>query len=95
MTLARIRAAASKIGASVDYSKGDSVTHAVPHSIMVDAPKGQRWRASGCHFLGGGDWWGTQSDGAEVFAAILLDMDEGLEPCDEVGCETCAEAVQS
>ena len=61
--------------------------------FVIDSPTGMRWKASEGHTCVAGWFKGWPKADAEGWAAILADVEAGLEPCDGTNggqeCEYC------
>jgi hypothetical protein len=62
-----------------------------PQTFYIDAPKGLIFSSNLCHALGGYQHHNVvgQSWKPEAYAEALHDMEMGVEPCTDPGCDVC------
>lgn len=85
-TIAKVRAAAKKLGASVEWTPGN-VRLGQDGILLVQAPEGFRW-AEGLHeFVGSCDC--DCRDKAGMCNDMLGRMESGVEKCPDPECEWC------
>jgi hypothetical protein len=84
-TLKQVRARIEALGASLD----DGMV--LVFGFIVDAPKGRVWLANGAHTLA---YYHRGWKAAELYSAVLRDLNDGIEDCPYSDCDICDEGVK-
>lgn len=83
--IAKARRLASEIGVEVEYEREAG-------TLAAFAPAGKQFVAtqchSCCHDFERGPW------ASEMIDELIADLEEGVEPCDQEGCDVCSEAEE-
>lgn len=86
--------AAEAAGIAVEYTPGGTdrrTGSASPFHVMLDAPAGKLFCASGCHCDGSiqGDEGSTRTDWREAYRGLQAILALGFDDCTDPDCDVC------